>query len=84
MMQTPDGNRRLELTKFEGDNRHAPANTPVSATSHSVEDIDAVVARRRAVALSLLARLSDTRTNTGSATSAARRVSSSSWREEVG
>src|SRR6266436_9928827 len=33
MMQTPDGNGRLELTKFhspsnQGDNRHAPANTP--------------------------------------------------------
>ena len=34
IMQTPDGNGRLELTKFhsppnQGDNRHAPANTPV-------------------------------------------------------
>jgi catechol 2,3-dioxygenase-like lactoylglutathione lyase family enzyme len=33
MMQTPDGNGRLELTKFhspsnQGDNRHAPANSP--------------------------------------------------------
>jgi catechol 2,3-dioxygenase-like lactoylglutathione lyase family enzyme len=33
MMQTPDGNGRLELVKFQspsnqGDNRHAPANTP--------------------------------------------------------
>ncbi len=33
MMQTPDGNGRLELTKFhspsiQSDNRHAPANTP--------------------------------------------------------
>jgi catechol 2,3-dioxygenase-like lactoylglutathione lyase family enzyme len=32
MMQTPDGNGRLELVKFhspsnQGDNRHAPANT---------------------------------------------------------
>jgi hypothetical protein len=34
MMQAPDGNGRLELVKFhspssQGDNRHAPANTPV-------------------------------------------------------
>ena len=33
MMETPDGNGRLELAKFhspsnQGDNRHAPANTP--------------------------------------------------------
>ena len=33
MMQTPGGNGRLELVKFhspsnQGDNRHAPANTP--------------------------------------------------------
>src|SRR6266540_3803068 len=33
MMQTPDGNGRLELSKFhspptQGDNRHAPANAP--------------------------------------------------------
>jgi hypothetical protein len=38
IMQTPDGNGRLELTKFhspsdQGDDRHSPANTPVSATS---------------------------------------------------
>ncbi len=57
IMQTPDGNGRLELTKFhspsnQGDNRHAPANTPVSWSA--------------------------TRTATGSATSAARRESSSS------
>jgi catechol 2,3-dioxygenase-like lactoylglutathione lyase family enzyme len=40
MMQTSDGNGRLELTKFhspsnQGDKRHAPANPRVSATSHS-------------------------------------------------
>jgi catechol 2,3-dioxygenase-like lactoylglutathione lyase family enzyme len=40
MMQTPDGNGRLELVKFhspsnQGDNRHAPAHPRVSATSHS-------------------------------------------------
>jgi hypothetical protein len=66
MMQTPDGNARLELTKFhspsnQGDNRHAPANTPgIRHVAFAVEDIDAVVAgpaspwrgaRRRAGAL---------------------------------
>jgi hypothetical protein len=49
--QTPDGNGRLELTKFhspskQGDNRHAPANTPgIRHVAFAVEDIDAVVAR---------------------------------------
>jgi catechol 2,3-dioxygenase-like lactoylglutathione lyase family enzyme len=51
MMQTPDGNGRLELTKFhspsnQGDNRQAPANTPgIRHLAFAVEDIDAVVAR---------------------------------------
>ena len=50
MMQTPDGNGRLELAKFhspsnQGDNRHAPANTPgIRHIAFAVEDIDAVVA----------------------------------------
>jgi len=50
MMQTPDGNGRLELVKFhspskQGDNRHAPANTPgIRHIAFAVEDIDAVVA----------------------------------------
>jgi len=54
MMQTPDGNGRLELVKFHspsspGDNRHAPANTPgIRHIAFEVEDIDAVVARLRA------------------------------------
>ena len=54
MMETPDGHGRLELVKFhspsnEGDNRHAPANTPgIRHTAFVVEDIDAVVARLRA------------------------------------
>ena len=54
MMQTPDGNGRLELVKFhspstEGDNRHAPANTPgIRHVAFAVEDIDAVVAGLRA------------------------------------
>jgi catechol 2,3-dioxygenase-like lactoylglutathione lyase family enzyme len=51
MMQTPDGNGRLELVKFhsppsEGDNGHAPANTRgIRHLAFVVEDIDAVVAR---------------------------------------
>ena len=53
MMQTPDGNGRLELTKFhspstQGDNRQVPANTPgIRHVAFAVEDIDAVVARLR-------------------------------------
>ena len=53
MMQTPDGNGRLELSTFhspsnQGDNRHAPANTPgIRHVAFAVEDIDAVVAALR-------------------------------------
>ena len=53
IMQTPDGNGRLELTKFhspptQGDNRDAPANTPgIRHVLFAVEDIDAVVAGLR-------------------------------------
>jgi catechol 2,3-dioxygenase-like lactoylglutathione lyase family enzyme len=52
-MQTPDGNGRLELTKFHSppnqDHRlHAPANTPgIRHLAFAVEDIDAVVAGLR-------------------------------------
>jgi catechol 2,3-dioxygenase-like lactoylglutathione lyase family enzyme len=53
MMQTPDGNGRLELIKFhapagpDGD-RHAPANTPgIRHLAFAVDGIDAVVARLR-------------------------------------
>jgi catechol 2,3-dioxygenase-like lactoylglutathione lyase family enzyme len=54
MLQTPDGNGRLELVRFhspptEGDNRHAPANTRgIRHIAFVVEDIDAVIARLRA------------------------------------
>ena len=50
MMQTPDGNSRLELTKFhspphKGGDRHAPANAPgIRHILFVVDDIDAVVA----------------------------------------
>jgi catechol 2,3-dioxygenase-like lactoylglutathione lyase family enzyme len=51
MMQTPDGDARVELSKFDapssrsGD-QHAPANTlGIRHLSFSVDDIDAVLAR---------------------------------------
>ena len=84
MMQTPDGNGRLELVKFhspssQGDNRHAPANTlGIRHLAFAVKDIDAVVAAFEPAALNSSARWSATRTATGSAMSAARRESSSS------
>ena len=54
MMQTPDGNSRLELSKFhsppsQGDNRLAPANTRgIRHLSFLVDDVDAVLARVQA------------------------------------
>jgi catechol 2,3-dioxygenase-like lactoylglutathione lyase family enzyme len=63
MMQTPDGNGRLELTKFhspsnQGDNRHAPANTRgIRHLAFTVEDIDAVVAGLRARGAELVGEL---------------------------
>jgi catechol 2,3-dioxygenase-like lactoylglutathione lyase family enzyme len=55
MMETPDGHGRLELIKFhapsgpDGD-RHAPANTPgIRHLLFAVDDIDAAVARVRAL-----------------------------------
>jgi len=84
IMQTPDGNGRLELVKFQspsnqGDNRHAPANTRASATSHSPSKTSTPSSPAcEPAALSSSASWSATRTATGSATSAARRESSSS------
>jgi catechol 2,3-dioxygenase-like lactoylglutathione lyase family enzyme len=63
MMQTPDGNGRLELVKFhspsnQGDNRHAPANAPgIRHIAFAVEDIDAVVAGLRARGAELVGEL---------------------------
>jgi catechol 2,3-dioxygenase-like lactoylglutathione lyase family enzyme len=63
MMQTPDGNARLELTKFhspsnQGDNRHVAANTPgIRHVAFAVEDIDAVVAGLRARGAELVGEL---------------------------
>ena len=85
MLETP-GHGRLELTKFHappgrGGDRHAPANTPgIRHVAFAVDDIDAVVATCEPATRSSLARWSATKTAIGSATSAARRGSSSSWR----
>ena len=63
MMQTPDGNGRLELTKFhspsaQGDNRHAPANTPgIRHVAFAVKNIEAVIARLRARGAELVGEL---------------------------
>jgi catechol 2,3-dioxygenase-like lactoylglutathione lyase family enzyme len=63
MLQTPDGNGRLEVVKFhspshQGDNRHAPANTPgIRHIAFAVEDIDAVVAGLRARGAELVGEL---------------------------
>jgi catechol 2,3-dioxygenase-like lactoylglutathione lyase family enzyme len=54
MMQTPDGNGRLELVKFHSPSGpagdpHAPANTPgLRHVTFAVDDIDAAVAGLRA------------------------------------
>ena len=63
MMQTPDGNCRLELIKFQspsdqGDNGHASANKPgIRHIAFAVEDIEAVVARLRARGAELVGEL---------------------------
>ncbi len=63
MMQTPDGNGRLELTKFhsppsqDGD-RRAPANAPgIRHVSFEVDDVDAAVAGVRARGAELVGEL---------------------------
>ena len=63
MMQTPDGNGRLELSQFhspsnQGDDRHAPANAPgIRHVAFAVEDIDSVVAGLRARGAELVGEL---------------------------
>jgi len=63
MMQTPDGNGRLELVKFlsppsQGDSPHAPANTPgLRHVAFAVDDIEAAVARLRARGAELVGEL---------------------------
>jgi 4-hydroxyphenylpyruvate dioxygenase-like putative hemolysin len=54
MMQTPDGNGRLELATFhspsyQGDGQHATANAPrIRHVAFAVEEMDAMVAGFRA------------------------------------
>ena len=63
MMQTPDGDGRLELTKYysppiQGDNQHAPANTAgIRHVAFAVEDIEAVVAGLQARGAELVGEL---------------------------
>jgi catechol 2,3-dioxygenase-like lactoylglutathione lyase family enzyme len=63
MMQTPDGNGRLELVKFhspsiQGDTQHAPANTRgIRHIAFAVDDVDAVLARLQAHGAELVGEL---------------------------
>lgn len=63
MMQTPDGNARIELSKFHspsspGEDRQTSANTPgIRHIAFAVEDIDAVVAGLRARGAELVGEL---------------------------
>jgi catechol 2,3-dioxygenase-like lactoylglutathione lyase family enzyme len=63
MMQTPDGNGRLELTKYHSpsirhDNRFAPANTPgIRHVAFAVDDMDAALAVLRARGVELVGEL---------------------------
>jgi catechol 2,3-dioxygenase-like lactoylglutathione lyase family enzyme len=63
MLQTPDGNGRVELSKFhspsnQGDSPHAPANTPgIRHIAFAVDDIDTAVAGLRARGAELVGEL---------------------------
>lgn len=63
MLQTPDGNGRVELAKFHSppaqpDNPHAPANTTgIRHLSFAVDDIDAVLTRLEAHGAELVGEL---------------------------
>jgi catechol 2,3-dioxygenase-like lactoylglutathione lyase family enzyme len=63
MVETPDGHGRIELTKFhaparQGAERHAPANAPgIRHVAFLVEDVDAVVAKLRALGAELVGEL---------------------------
>jgi catechol 2,3-dioxygenase-like lactoylglutathione lyase family enzyme len=63
MMQTPDGNGRLELVNFHspsspGGDGHAPANAPgIRHVTFAVEDIDDVVGRLQARGAELVGEL---------------------------
>jgi catechol 2,3-dioxygenase-like lactoylglutathione lyase family enzyme len=63
VLQTPDGNSRLELSKFhspphQGGNEHAPPNAPgIRHISLEVEDVEAVIAGLRARGAELVGEL---------------------------
>jgi catechol 2,3-dioxygenase-like lactoylglutathione lyase family enzyme len=63
MLRTPDGNGRVELSKFhsprsEGDDGHTPANARgLRHLTFAVEDVDAVLARLRAHGAELVGEL---------------------------
>jgi catechol 2,3-dioxygenase-like lactoylglutathione lyase family enzyme len=63
MLQTPDGKGQLELSKFhspstQGNNGHAPANTPgIRHITFEVEDLDDVLARLQARGAELVGEL---------------------------
>ena len=63
MLQTPDGQRRLELVKFhspatQGGEPHAPANAPgIRHIAFVVDDLNAVVAGLRARGTELVGEL---------------------------
>jgi catechol 2,3-dioxygenase-like lactoylglutathione lyase family enzyme len=88
MVETPDGHGRLELVKFHsplvrGGDGHAPANIPgIRHVAFAVDDIEPPSPPCEPAAVSSSARWRTTKTSIGSATSAARRGSSSSWRSE--
>ena len=85
MLETPDGQGRIELAKFRspsgpGGDRDAPANAPgIRHVTFEVDDLDAALAAVRARGGGLVGEvLNYPRTSIGSATCAAPRGSSSS------
>jgi hypothetical protein len=86
MMRTPDGQGRVELTKFHtppavrAEPESAPAITlGTRRIMFAVDDTDDVVARLRSYGAEPWARSRSTTTVTGSASCVALRASSSDW-----
>ena len=86
MVETPDGHGRLKLTKFQapsgrggdGTRRRTPRASAMSRSQSTTSTPSSLACKP--AARSSLARRSATKTAIGSATSAARRGSSSGWR----
>jgi hypothetical protein len=89
MLETSDGHGRLELMKVHapparGGDRHAPANTlGIRRVAFVVDDIDAAVAGLQARGAEFVGGVERYEDSTGSATSAARRGSSSCLRSRL-